>query len=327
MECGRMQYGRMEYGRLAGIDKALSRLVLGTDQLTDWEDAAAFRLLDAVYEQGCRVLDTAHVYGDGANERRVGRWLRARGCREEMVILAKGAHHNADRQRVTPFDITADLTDSLARFQTDHLDLYLLHRDDPCQPVGPIVECLHEHAEAGRIRAYGGSNWTTARLQEANDFAAAAGLRPFVAGSPNFSLAEQFDEPWSGCVSLSGAGRARDLAWYRETGVALFAWSSLAGGFFSGRVSEGMPASGEEWVERCLRVYGHERNWARQARAGELAAARGLSLAQVALAYVLSQGGAVFPLVGCQSGAEFAECVAALGVELTGEERKWLEGR
>ena len=307
--------------------------MLGTDQLTHWEDAAAFRLLDAVYEQGCRVLDTAHVYGDGANERRVGRWLKARGRREEMVILAKGAHHNEQRRRVTPADITADLSDSLARFQTEQLDLYLLHRDDPRQPVGPIVECLHEHAEAGRIGAYGGSNWTTARLQEANDYAAANGLRPFVAGSPNFSLAEQFDAPWPGCVSVSGDGRACDLAWYRDAGVALFAWSSLAGGFFSGRVDvadakkrPAATADGEEgWRERCLRVYGHERNWRRQERARDLAAAKGLSLAQVALAYVLSQEGAVFPLVGCQSGAEFAECVAALAVKLTAAELRWLE--
>ena len=307
--------------------------MLGTDQLTHWEDAAAFRLLDAVYEQGCRALDTAHVYGDGANERRVGRWLKARGRREEMVILAKGAHHNEQRRRVTPADITADLSDSLARFQTEQLDLYLLHRDDPRQPVGPIVECLHEHAEAGRIGAYGGSNWTTARLQEANDYAAANGLRPFVAGSPNFSLAEQFDAPWPGCVSVSGDGRACDLAWYRDAGVALFAWSSLAGGFFSGRVDvadakkrPAATADGEEgWRERCLRVYGHERNWRRQERARDLAAAKGLSLAQVALAYVLSQEGAVFPLVGCQSGAEFAECVAALAVKLTAAELRWLE--
>ena len=78
-------------------------------------------------------------------------------------------------------------------------------------------------------------------------------------------------------------------------------------------------------MERCLRVYGHERNWARQARARALAAERGLSLAQVALAYVLSQKDvAVFPLVGCRSGAEFGECVAALEVELTAAEIRWL---
>ncbi len=320
-----MEYGRMEFVRLPGIDKPLSRLVQGSDMITRWRDADAFRLLDAVYDRGCRVIDTAHVYGDGANERRVGRWLRARGRRDEMVILAKGAHHNEDRRRVTPFDITADLYDSLARLQTDHVDLYLLHRDDPSQPVGPLVECLHEHAEAGRIGAYGGSNWTTARLQEAYDYAAAQGLRPFVAGSPNFSLADQFDEPWPGCVSVSGAGRARDLAWYRAAGIAMFAWSSLAGGFFSGRVTERTARNGAEWLERCLRVYAHERNWGRQARARELAAAKRLSLAQVALAYVLSQECAVFPLVGCQSGAEFADCVRVLEVKLTAEEIRWLE--
>ena len=324
-----MQYRRMQYAHLTGIEKPLSRLVQGAEVVETWEDAAAFRLLDEVYERGCRVLDTAHIYGDGANERQVGRWMKARSNREELVILTKGAHHSAERRRVTPADITADLRDSLARLQTDTVDLYLLHRDDPGQPVGPIVECLHEHAEAGRICAYGGSNWTTARLQEANDYAAAQGLRPFVAGSPNFSLADQFDEPWAGCVSVSGERRADDLAWYRDSGLALFAWSSLAGGFFSGRVNEGMAvaaAPGEEWRERCLRVYGHERNWARQARARELGAERGLSLAQVALAYVLSQQDvALFPLVGCRSGAEFGECVAALEVRLTAAELRWLE--
>ena len=115
----------------------------------------------------------------------------------------------------------------------------------------------------------------------------------------------------------------------------MFAWSSLAGGFFSGKVTSltrrlssflrKLQASDEGWKERCLRVYAHERNWGRQARARELGAAKGLSLAQVALAYVLSQECAVFPLVGCQSGAEFADCVAALAVRLTAEELRWLE--
>ena len=182
-----MEYGRMEYARLPGIEKPLSRLVQGSDMITRWEDSDAFRLLDAVYDQGCRVIDTAHVYGDGANERRVGRWLRARGRRDEVVILAKGAHHNDDRRRVTPFDITADIHDSLARFQTDHLDLYLLHRDDPSQPVGPIVECLHEHAEAGRIGAYGGSNWTTARSAGGERNRGGAGTAALRGGQPQLS--------------------------------------------------------------------------------------------------------------------------------------------
>ena len=86
-------------------------------------------------------------------------------------MIGKGAHHNADRKRVTPFDITADLFDSLARFGFDHVDLYLLHRDDPSVPIGPIVEVLNEHFSEGRIKAFGGSNWTPERLREANEYA------------------------------------------------------------------------------------------------------------------------------------------------------------
>ena len=86
--------------------------------------------------------------------------IGAVGDRDQIVILTKGAHFNQDRNRVTPFDITSDLFDSLVRLRTDSIDLYLLHRDDPTVPVGPIVEVLNEHKEAGRICAIGGSNWT-----------------------------------------------------------------------------------------------------------------------------------------------------------------------
>ena len=124
--------------------------------------------------------------------------------RDEVVILGKGAHHSQDRRRVTPFDIQSDIHDSLARFKVDHLDLYLLHRDDPTQPVGPIVETLHAAKEAGQIHAYGGSNWRVQRLREVNEYAAVHGLAPFAVSSPQFSLAVQQEPPWIDCVSLSG---------------------------------------------------------------------------------------------------------------------------
>ncbi|CAN5875957.1 hypothetical protein BH24DEI2_BH24DEI2_18400 [soil metagenome] len=178
----------MNYGSVAGIDKPVSRLVQGTVMVS--EDAErGFDLLDEIYALGCTAFDTAHVYGEGDNERTVGRWLRDRGLREKIVLIGKGAHHNADRARVTPFDITADLHDSLARFKTEYIDLYLLHRDDPGVPVGPIIDTLNEHLAAGRIRAFGGSNWTHTRVAEANAYAERNALTPFAASSPNFSLA------------------------------------------------------------------------------------------------------------------------------------------
>jgi len=103
----------------------------------------------------------------------LGEWVRRRGIREEMVIIDKGAHTRAGQKRLTPADITADLHEGLSRLGTDYIDLYLLHRDDPAMGVGPIVEVLNEYLSAGRIRAFGGSNWTAGRIAEANDYAAA----------------------------------------------------------------------------------------------------------------------------------------------------------
>ena len=136
-------------GSLPGLDKPLPRLVQGTVMVTSADEAGSFRLLDEVFALGGTAFDTAHVYGQGDNERTFGKWVKSRGVRDEVVVVAKGAHHNEDRKRVTPFDITADLHDSLARFGFDYVDLYVLHRDDPSVPVGPIVEVLNEHQKAG----------------------------------------------------------------------------------------------------------------------------------------------------------------------------------
>ena len=203
---------------------------------TQGEQESCNELLDAVFAQGINTFDTAHGYGNGECERSFGAWVNSRGVRDDIVILGKGAHPNRDvPHRVTPYYISADINDSLHRFQTDYIDLYILHRDDEQVPVGPIVERLHEHKEKGHIHAYGGSNWTYKRVAEANDYAAKHGLTPFVASSPNFSLAEQAKAPWDGCISISGPKGEEARDWYLENNVTLFTWSSLAGGFFSGR--------------------------------------------------------------------------------------------
>ncbi|MGN6561816.1 MAG: aldo/keto reductase, partial [Thermomicrobiales bacterium] len=159
----------MKYGHVTGIDKPVSRLVQGTVMLFENELAKSFQLLDEVYSHGCRAFDTAHSYGGGEKERVLGAWLRERGVRDEIVILGKGAHPEAGRdRRVTPEDIAADLAESLQRLGVDYIDLYVLHRDDPALPVGPIVEALNEHHRAGKIKAFGGSNWSYERVRAAN---------------------------------------------------------------------------------------------------------------------------------------------------------------
>ncbi len=320
---------KMQYGHVPGVDKPVSRIVQGTTMINEGGDEKEmFALLDAAFENGCNAFDTAHIYGGGGNERMVGNWIRSRGIREEVVIIAKGAHHSRDRRRVTPWDISADLHDSLARFQVDYIDLYILHRDDPTFPVSPIIDCLNDHEDYGRISAFGGSNWSHIRLQEAARYADLTDQTPFAASSPNFSLAEQHEEPWPGCVSISGTKGAAGREWYRQTQFPVFAWSTLASGFWSDRYSRDnyqtldIPAAG--LVRQC---YCREDNFQRLDRVREMAKEKGLTVPQLATAYVFSQPLNVFGLIASANRAEFEANLEALSLELTAEECSWLDLR
>jgi len=298
--------------------------MVSTDRLDE-----GLALLDGVYECGCTLFDTAHIYGNGCNERAVGRWVNSRRVRQKVIIIAKGAHHSRERKRVTPQDITADLTESLDRFGFDYVDLFLLHRDDPDVPVGPIVETLHEHAEAGRIRAFGGSNWTYQRIDEANRYAERHGLRKFVASSPQFSLAVPTRPVWSGCTSISGPQGQAERAWYSRNDIAVICWSSMALGFMTGAIT---PQSINESVEGyyqslAVKVFASADNFRRLDRARQLAKEKNVTVAQINLAYILSQPMNVFPLVGCRSVEEFQSNLSALDVRLSDADIAWLELR
>lgn len=316
----------MHYGTIPGVTKPVARLIQGTVMIGSSRLDYSFGLLDDILALGGTTFDAAHVYGNGDNERTLGRWLEERGVRERVVVITKGAHHNQDRRRVTPFDISSDVHDSLARLRTDYIDLYLLHRDDPAVPVGPIIEVLNEHLAAGRIHAFGGSNWSHERIKEANDYAAARGLTPFAVASPHFSLAVQVEEPWENCISLTGDKGAAARRYYADNGMPLLTWSSLAGGFFSGRFRPDNLDTFTEYLDRlCVKSYCYPDNFARLERVKELAEERRATVAQVAMAYVVAQPFNVFPLVGCANAGEYAANAAALDLALTADEVKWLE--
>ena len=318
----------MKYGSIPGVDKPISRVIQGTIMCSTEEQTFSNELLDDVYAQGINTLDTAHSYGNGESERSLGEWIQSHNLREEIVILTKGAHPSQDRIRVTPYEIRADIYDSLARLKTDYIDLYLLHRDNPELEVGPIVERLHEHREAGHIRAYGGSNWSHDRLAEVNAYAAAHGLHPFVASSPNLSLAYQAKDPWEGCISVSGPPGTEARKWYAENKMPLMAWSSLAGGFFSDRFRPDNLDTFDEYLDvLCVEVYCFGENWQRLERAKELANQKQVSLAQIALAFVLSQPGLdTYAISAAYNAREVQENVKVTEIELSADELNWLEG-
>ena len=316
---------RLRYGQVTGVAKPISILVQGTVYFNESNADEAFALFDAVFAQGCNTFDTAHVYGNGACERVLGRWIASRGIRDQVVILDKGAHPYNGRQRVTPEAITADIADSLERLGVDFIDLYVLHRDDESQPVEPIVDILNQQHRAGRIGAFGGSNWSYERVQAANRYAEAHGLVPFAVSSPQFSLPEMVKPAWEGCISLGGAGNQAARRWYASAGVALFTWSSLAGGFMTGKYRrDNLNTPGDYFDGVTIRAYAYEDNFRRLDRAQTLAADKGISLPQLGLAYVLSQPLPIFALVGARTPDEFADNLPALDIQLTPAERAWL---
>jgi len=188
----------------------------------------------------------------------------------------------------------------------------VLHRDDPALPVGPMIECLNEHRAAGRLRAFGTSNWTCERIDEANAFAAAHGLRGFTCNSPQLSLARQNEEHWPGTMAATDDVRA----WHERTQMPLFAWSAQARGFFAGHDSES-----------AVRVYDNPDNRERRRRASEIAERIGCTANQVALAWVLAQPYPVFAVIGPRTIEQLGEAVGALDVSLTGDEVRWLDLR
>jgi len=318
----------MQYGEIAGIKKPVARIIQGSTMIgSDLNEAESFALLDQVLEAGCNTLDTAHVYSGGNSERIIGKWLQARGLRDEMVIITKGGAHSEDRRRMTPFDITADLFDSLARLKTDHIDLYLLHRDDPDLPVEPVINALNEHQRAGRIHAFGASNWSHQRMETANAYAKTNGLRPFVASSPQYSLADSHAEPWPLCLSISGEAGNEARSWHAKNNMAVMAWSPLASGFFSGKFRrDNLHTFGaREWDEVVVRTYAKESNFQRLERTGQLAKEKGVTAAQIALAFVMNQPMNMYAVVGPHAVQKFKENVAAAELKLTPQELDWLD--
>ncbi len=316
----------MKYGQINGLDKPIARIVQGTTVLDPSNLTESFAFLDAVFEAGGTTFDTAQSYLQGDAERVLGRWMAERGHRDNVFVITKGCHHSEDRQRVTPFDLTADLHDSLARLQVEQIDLYFLHRDDPLVPVEGLIGVLNAHIDAGKIAAIGASNWSIERIQAANQYAREQGLNPFIASSPNYSLVDQREEPWPNTVSISGPRAVDGRAWYRATRMPIFAWSSLAHGFLSGQFrSELRNEPVSDYERAVLRTYGSDENFERLRRAELLAAEKGVTVPQIALAFILEQPLDVYAVAASRTPEEFAANVAALDISLTRGELDWLD--
>jgi aryl-alcohol dehydrogenase-like predicted oxidoreductase len=245
----------------------------------------------------------------------LGQWLRARGVRDEAVVLVKGGH----TPYCYPDAITEQLHESLDRLQLESADIYVMHRDNPDVPVEEFVDVLNEHKDAGRIGAFGGSNWSLKRAAAANDYAVRNGKVGFSIVNNNLSLARMIAPVWGGCIAASDPD---SIAWLKNNQLALLAWSSQARGFFTDR--SGPDKHDDVDLERCW--YSKD-NFRRKDRATELARKKGVLPIAIAAAYVLNQKFQTFALIGPRTLRELRTSMPAMNIELTEDEMNWLDLR
>ena len=184
---------------LPGTALDLSVICLGSGPFGgDISEDETFRLLDAYADLGGNFLDTAEIYSNwlpgepSCAERRIGRWLRSRGMTATTTVLTKGGHPRLatmNVSRLSRAEILADIDASRDRLGLDRLPFFLLHRDDPAQPVDELIETLAEAVASGRVAHVGVSNWFADRLRAAQDLAARRHLPPLLVNQLRWSLA------------------------------------------------------------------------------------------------------------------------------------------
>jgi len=304
----------MRYGEIEGLAKPVSRMIFGA-LTAHGSFAKAEALFDHWLDCGGNTFDTAYQYGRGACDRLLGQWLTSRGVRYEVVILGKGAH----TPDCNPESLLSQLEETLEALETDHLDIYIMHRDNEEIPVGEFIDVLNECRANGKIGVFGGSNWSIRRFQEANDYAREKALEPMRILNNNLSLAEMVDPVWAGCIHLSDTESRK---WMEENGVVHFSWSSQARGFFTERFDT--EAANPGWDAELRRCWFSEDNFHRRQRCLQLAKEKGVSPINIAAAWVLSQPFESYALIGPESIREMDTSLPALDVQLSREEVDWL---
>ena len=319
----------MQSVRIPNSDLDVSSLCLGTGEFGSKLDrTASWQLLDTFVEAGGNFIDTANIYGDwvpgakSSSEKVIGAWLAARGNRSGMVVATKGAHpllSSMNVPRCAPHEIVHDIKQSLGHLQTDVIDLYWLHRDDPTRPTGEIIETLAEQVKAGHIRYFGCSNWRVERIAAANTYAAAHGLPGFV-GDQMLWNAAKLDVaalPDKTMVAMEPA-----LYYYHEQSkLAAIPYSSQAHGLLHklavGNIS-GVRASHNV-------IYPPAANHRRAVAVHTLARELNTSVTGIVLGYLQSQPFVTIPIIGAQNLPHLEDSLAGDGVWLDEEQRDLID--
>ncbi len=308
----------MNYRRLGRTGLKVSELCLGTMQF-GWtaDEATSYTVLDAFVAAGGNFIDTADIYSrwaegnpGGVSEQIIGRWLKARGNRGAIVLATKARGRMWDGpngEGLSRGHLIRACEDSLRRLDTDYIDLYQTHFFDAETPIDETLRALDDLMRAGKVRYIGASNYPAWRLTKALWASDKLGLARYDSLQPHYNLAQR-------------AEFERELKpLCEEEGVGVIPYSPLAGGFLTGKYRrENVPASAR--AEGIQRRYFNDRGFAIVDKLTEVSQARGLTVAQTALAWLLTQPVITAPIIGANSVAQLDESLGAAGVRLSAEE-------
>ena len=316
----------MQYDSIDGLDKKISKLIMGNDNQIYFDEAA--KLWDHWIEVGGNAFDNAHIYGQGSMEKLLGDWHRKRDNLKDLVIIAKGAHTpNCD-----PKSITSQLTESLDRLQTETADIYIMHRDNTEIPVDEFIDVLNEEKNKGRIKIFGGSNWTLSRFKEANNWAEENNKVKFSVLNNNLALCKMIKPLWDGCISSNDQ---EILTYLESTKTAHLSWSSQGRGYFlpdeiTQQIEEKITKDESAWRQPGehssgpLSCFDSEDNRERKSRAIDLAKKLNTDSQNIAGAWPINLDFPSFALIGPRIISEIDSSLKNLDLELTREQVNWL---
>ena len=314
----------MKYTRLGHTGLEVSRICLGCMSFGDpnrgshaWTmpEEQSRPLLRAAWEAGINFFDTANVYSLGSSEEIVGKVLKELAPRDELVIATKvhgtmrpGPNGGGLSRKVIMDQIDA----SLRRLGTDHVDLYQIHRFDPVTPIEETLEALHDVVRAGKARYIGASSMLAWQFSKLNYTARLNGWTPFVSMQNHLNLMQREEEK-------------EMLPLCIDQGVGLIPWSPLARGRLARPWGEVTNRTETDEFGKHLYDAGGEANQAINAAVEAIARARGVKMAQVALAWVLQKQPVAAPIVGATKLDHLSDAVGALEATLTPDEITRLE--
>jgi len=274
------------------------------------DESESFAVLDAYVEAGGNFIDTADVYSEwkpgntgGESERIIGKWMKARGNRFQMVIATKVAKLST-RPGLSAANIRAAAEDSLSRLQTDYIDLYYAHEDDTKIPLTQTLEAFNALVVDGKVRYIAASNYSAARLREAIHISQTYNWASYVALQNHYNLLERKEFESDVAPALSSMG------------ISALPYFGLARGFLSGKYAAGTKIDSVR--ADGVSEYQNERGYAAVARLEELAKAHNAPVSAIALAWLRAQSVVSTPIASARTVDQLKEIVRV--VNLTSDE-------